>query len=124
MKSRHKFHYYLKKFNDTIALKLIMTISTIWCVYLFLIWSLLPIFIPITRDVVFYISGGVLQLVLLPGIMVGQNILGKHTEIRAEKDHKALMEILSDIRTMVYKEKIMDEDIEKIKEILNKNTNE
>jgi len=88
----------LSKINDSIALKTVAWMSSIWCVYFFFIWSMLPTVIPSLQDFVFYVSGGIIQLVALPLIMVGQNLAGKAAEERAEEDHEHLVEILADIR--------------------------
>ena len=88
----------LSKINDTIALKTVAVMSSIWCVYAFLIWSMVPTIVPALQDLVFYVSGGIIQLVALPLIMVGQNLTGQAAEQRAQEDHDHLVEILADIK--------------------------
>ena len=88
----------ISKINDSIALKAVAVMSSIWCVYGFLIWSLVPTLIPAAQDFVFYVSGGIIQLVALPLIMVGQNLMGAAAEQRAQEDHEHLVEILKDIQ--------------------------
>jgi hypothetical protein len=88
----------LSKINDTIALKTVAVMSSIWCVYAFLVWSMLPTVFPAAQDFVFYVSGGIIQLVALPLIMVGQNLMGAAAEQRAQEDHEHLIEILKDIQ--------------------------
>jgi uncharacterized membrane protein len=89
---------FLSKINDSIALKTVAIMSSIWCVYAFLVWSLVPTLIPALQDFVFYVSGGIIQLVALPLIMVGQNLMGAAAEQRAQEDHEHLLEILKDIQ--------------------------
>lgn len=99
---------WLSALNESIAIKATTLIGTMSCVYLFTLWSILPIAFGGSRDVVFYVSGGILQLVLLPLIMVGSSLLSRVTEERAKEDHTALMtevgeirEILDDVREEV-----------------------
>lgn len=47
-----------------------------------------PLIVPNTMKVVQYVSSGYLQLILLPLIMVGQNLESRHTELRAENDYE------------------------------------
>jgi hypothetical protein len=82
-----------KKFNDAIAKHSVGFMSSIWCVYLFTFWAVLPSIYKSLEPIVFYISGGVIQLVALPLIMVGQKLEGRSMERRAEQDHEKLIEI-------------------------------
>ena len=98
----------ISKINDSIALKTVAWMSSIWCVYFFFVWSMLPTMFPSLQDFVFYVSGGIIQLVALPLIMVGQNLTGQAAEQHAQEDHDHLVEILADIK----------EDHENLKNIL------
>lgn len=100
----------LKRINEVIARRTTLAVSTMACVYLFTLWGILPLLLPDTREFVFYISGGILQLTLLPLIMVGQSVLNRKSEERAEADHKAVMEILCDIRSMFAQEDRVEAD--------------
>ena len=65
-----------------------------WCAYAFLLIDLL-MFPPVIKshDVIVwvtYIAQTVLQLVLLPIIMVGQNVIQTQNESKAETDHRTL----------------------------------
>jgi ABC-type multidrug transport system fused ATPase/permease subunit len=91
----------IAQLNDFVATRLTLLVGTMMCFYIFLLWSLLPLLFPSTQNVVFYSSSAVLQLTLLPLIMVGQSILNRKTELRAEQDHKAVVEILADIQELV-----------------------
>lgn len=108
----------IKKINDTIAIVTVKSLSTMACVYIFTIWSLIPLFFPITRDFVFYISGGILQLSLLPAIMVGSSLLGRASEERASQDHIALMEAIDDLHKIMADESLEDESLNTIEETL------
>lgn len=82
----------IKELNRRVAVRVTLLFGTMGAVYSFLCWSILPLIFPDTQAIVFYVSGGVIQLVALPLIMVGSNILSEKAEIRAEQDHKMIME--------------------------------
>jgi uncharacterized membrane protein len=58
----------------------------------FAIFCIILVSIPLiwksTMSVVLYISSGYLQLVMLPLIMMGQNLQNRHSEKRAEADYE------------------------------------
>ena len=85
--------------NERIAIGVTKMMGTMWCAYAFLVLALLPLVLPSTETWVQYASSAVLQLVALPVLAVGQSLLGRAAEKRAEQDHAALMEILEDIRS-------------------------
>lgn len=84
--------------NEKIAVWVVRKIATMTCVYAFTIWALLPLVDPNLQSIVFYVSGGILQLVLLPLIMVGSDIISRNTEVRAAEDHTAIMAELAEIK--------------------------
>lgn len=88
----NKFKDIVSNLNNGIAVKTTVAMSTMWCVYVFTIWSLLPVAFHDLTNFCFYVSGGIIQLVALPLIMVGQKVMGAKAEDRAERDHNALME--------------------------------
>ena len=71
--------------------------GSIWCVYGFTIFSLIPLMLPTTQETLLYISNCI-QLVALPALMVGSALLAQSSEKRAVEDHAALVEILADVR--------------------------
>jgi hypothetical protein len=84
----------ITKFNYWIAVKITNGVGTMWCAYAFLIIDLfmLPPVIKANSVMVWvsYIAQTVLQLVLLPIIMVGQNVIQAQNEAKADTDHKTL----------------------------------
>lgn len=90
----------MKRFNEWIAVRMTMAFGTMTMVYLFLFWSILPLIYPPVQNVVFYTSSGVIQLVALPALMVGQLILGRKAEERAQQDHEAIMAELAEVKAM------------------------
>ena len=77
--------------TDRIALKATGVVGTMGFFYACLIMVTIPLLIPPTMAVVQYISSGYLQLILLPLIMVGQNLQSRHSETRAENDYQVNM---------------------------------
>lgn len=69
------------------------------CVYLFALWSLLPLLFPIAQGVVFYII--LLQLGLLPLGVIYQNLLHRNSERRNKQDHHTIMGILVELRALM-----------------------
>ncbi len=105
------------KFNYWLAVKITDGVGTMWCAYAFLILDLfmLPPVIKANTITLWvtYIAQTVLQLVLLPIIMVGQNVIQTQNESKAETDH----------RTLTYLATLQDEQMEELKiqtEILKK----
>ena len=83
--------------NDTIAVRMTVWFGSIWCVYAFTMFSLIPAVAPQVQDTLLYISNCI-QLIALPALMVGSAILARDAEARARTDHAALLEILDDVR--------------------------
>lgn len=104
-----------KKVNNWLAIKLTMIMSTMWCVYAFLILAILPLMSPGLETICMYLSSTVIQLVALPLIIVGQKLLNENSEIRAEEDHNAVMKIVKDIHHMISEEDTTLVDVENIK---------
>jgi len=84
------------KQQDLIAVKITRAVGTMYAVYFILIvvggwmvWQLLvekPVD-PFPFAFMVFISN-IAQLLLLPLIMVGQNVQGKHAEMRAEEEYR------------------------------------
>nr|WP_239019322.1 hypothetical protein [Novacetimonas pomaceti] len=74
--------------------------GSIWCVYAFFVFSLIPLAAPAWQNTLLYISNCI-QLVALPALMVGNAVLSQASDQRAAEDHQALVEILNDVRAEV-----------------------
>ena len=83
--------------NESIALRMTIAFGSIWCVYAFTIFSLVPLLLPKAQNTLLYVSNCI-QLVALPALMVGSALLARSSEQRATQDHEALLEILADVR--------------------------
>jgi len=81
----------MNKLNDWLAVKITKGMANMFCAYIFLIWSLIPLVFPQAQNIVFYVSGGIIQLVALSLIMVGQNVLGREAEKRDIETHDTVM---------------------------------
>lgn len=91
---------WVDKFNEAIAVTTTNKVSTMWCAYAFVMLSAMPLWWSTQKDNILYLSN-CFQLVFLPLIMVGSNVLNKKAEQRAEHDHKILMQELSILRDIV-----------------------
>jgi len=93
-------------FQDKLALWITTGIGTMYAVYFFAVfmaaWMLWQThftskpFDPYPFAFLLFI-GNIIQLLLMPLIMVGQNIQGRHAEIRAEEEYKTTMTSYQDI---------------------------
>ena len=86
-------------------------VSTMACVYIFSMWSFLPLFWYASEPIVLYVSSGFLQLVLLPMIMVGQNLLGNSQERRSIADHSAIRDISKEMHILLESAKIQEQNM-------------
>jgi len=84
-------------FNDWLARHTVSAMSSMICVYAFMAWSLLPSLDARWEQIVFYVSGGVIQLVALPLIMVGQKIEARENDRRSKQDHEMLKRIIKHV---------------------------
>ena len=78
------------RFNARAALAITLVVGTMWCAYVFAGIALisLPDNVQSTQLLILWISSSFLQLVLLPIIIVGQNIQAKASDKRAEDTYK------------------------------------
>ncbi len=90
----------LREINRKVAVNATLIFGTMGAVYLFFMWSLLPIIFPDIQVVVLYISSCVIQLVALPLIMVGSSILSEKAEQRAQDDHIRLIAAFNELKDL------------------------
>jgi hypothetical protein len=76
-----------QRFNAAFGLRITVLVGTMWCAYVFAAVALisLPDNIHSTQLLILWISSSFLQLVLLPIIIVGQNIQARASDARADK---------------------------------------
>jgi len=79
-------------FNGKIALGLTTVVGTMWCAYAFAMLALVALPSALQDGsmlaIIQWISQTFVQLVMLSVIMVGQNIMGKASDTRAEMTYK------------------------------------
>ena len=82
------------RLNAAVAVRITKIVGTMYCAYVFTLIALvaLPTAIQSGQPTVLvnWISSNFLQLVLLPIIIVGQNVISAAQDKRAEADHKTL----------------------------------
>lgn len=86
--------------TDRIALAATNVVGTMRFFYICAIMVTIPLIFPSTMKVIQYISSGYLQLILLPLIMVGQNLQSRHGELRAENDFQVNMKAEREIEVL------------------------
>jgi hypothetical protein len=87
----------LGRFNTWVAVKITKSVGSMWCAYVFAAIALISLPAAISSHQAIIIIGWIaqtfLQLVLLPIIIVGQNVLAAASDARAEADHETLISI-------------------------------
>jgi hypothetical protein len=85
------------RINTHIALGITKVVGSMWCAYLFAILALISFPAAIASHdpiiIVAWVAQTFLQLVLLPIIIVGQNVQAAASDERAESDHETLLAI-------------------------------
>ncbi len=94
------------RINTFIAVKITKIVGSMWCAYVFAILALISLPAAIASGspiiIIGWIAQTFLQLVLLPIIIVGQNVQAAASDKRAEKDHETLMAIHT-LSAQIYK---------------------
>ncbi len=73
---------------DKVALFVTRSVGSMGFIYICLILVTIPFFYNPAMPLIQYISSGYLQLLLLPLILIGQNLQGRHSELRAQHDYE------------------------------------
>jgi hypothetical protein len=80
-----------------VAVSITKLVGSMWCAYLFALLALISLPAAINSHdpiiIVAWIAQTFLQLVLLPIIIVGQNVQAAASDARAESDHETLLAI-------------------------------
>lgn len=115
--------------QDKIALAITTAIGTMYAVYFFALvmagWMLWQAkfashpFDPYPFAFLLFL-GNIIQLLLMPLIMVGQNIQAKHAEIRADEEFKTTKSSYRDIETILKHLDAQDKELLKQTKILEK----
>jgi len=85
------------RFNTWVAVIITKSVGSMWCAYVFAALALISLPSAIQSGspiiIIGWIAQTFLQLVLLPIIIVGQNVQAAATDARAESDHETLIAI-------------------------------
>jgi len=85
------------RINTRLALGITKRVGSMWCAYLFALLAIISLPAAISSHspiiIVGWIAQTFLQLVLLPIIIVGQNVQAAASDARAESDHETLLAI-------------------------------
>lgn len=93
--------------NMKIAVLLTHSVGTMWTAYTFSILAIIGLFgilgllSPIVYLLIAWLSQTFIQLVLLPVIMVGQNVLGRKTELQADEQFNTTQKTYHDIEEVM-----------------------
>jgi hypothetical protein len=83
--------------NTRLAVSITKAVGSMWCAYAFALLALISLPAVLSTHnpliIVAWIAQTFLQLVLLPIIIVGQNVQAAASDARAESDHKTLIAI-------------------------------
>lgn len=114
-------HKRLLSFQERLAVVITSAIGTMYAVYLFvaitlgwMLWQALMTqpFDPYPFAFLLFLSN-VVQLFLMPLIMVGQNIQGRHSELRAEEEFKATLGLSKDMNKILKELEELREEVKK-----------
>ena len=115
--------------QDRIALVITTAVGTMYAVYFFALfmagWMLWQghlsgrPFDPYPFAFLLFL-GNIVQLLLMPLIMVGQNIQGRHAEIRSDEEYKTTMTSYKDIEAILKHLDAQDQELLKQSKLLEK----
>jgi uncharacterized membrane protein len=94
-------------YNTQIAVWLTEHVGSMWTAYIFAMIAIIGLFgilgliSPVVALLVAWISQTFIQLVLLPIIMVGQNVLGRKSELQADEAFATTMKTYADIEVVM-----------------------
>lgn len=128
IKHRQRFN-----FQDKVALHITKIVGTMYAVYFFALfilgWMFWQTFVldepfdPFPFVFLLFL-GNIIQLFLMPLILVGQNLQGRHAEIRAEEEYKTTQSSYKDIEQILLhlddQDKKTNEQLKLLLELSNK----
>lgn len=93
-------------FNDRVAVWISKNVGTMICAYIFAVIGVASLVGAVTQNLVLSATFGALssfflQLVLLPIIMVGQNVQSRHAELQADEAYHTTMSTYHDIEQVM-----------------------
>lgn len=108
------------RFNARFGLLITVIVGTMWCAYVFAGIALISLGdnLHSTQELILWISSSFLQLVLLPIIIVGQNIQAKSSDKRAEDTFRDADAVLHESIEIQRHLQAQDVEIEKIVDLV------
>jgi uncharacterized membrane protein len=107
-------------FQDRLALMITGAVGTMYAVYVFALfmagWMLIQVavgnsaFDPFPFAFLLFV-GNIVQLLLMPLIMVGQNLQSRHGEARAEEEYKTVGKTFADLETVMKHLDVQDQEL-------------
>jgi hypothetical protein len=112
------------RFNARLGLMITVVVGTMWCAYVFAGIALISLKdnLQSTQALILWISSSFLQLVLLPIIIVGQNIQAKASDKRAEDTYNDADAILHEALQIQQHLAAQDNEIERILHLMRGST--
>ena len=111
------------RLNAKVGLKVTLIVGTMWCAYLFTLLALVSVSSAFkTHDVVIivaWIAQTFLQLVLLPIIIVGQNVQATAADARSQATYDDAAAVLEEAKQIQEHLEAQDREFEKIMAVLN-----
>jgi hypothetical protein len=106
----------LGRLNSAIAVRITKIVGTMYCAYVFTVIAMVALPAAIQQGsptvLVNWLSSNFLQLVLLPIIIVGQNVISTAQDERAEADHETLTALhtmnVRQLKILEQQQKILD----------------
>ena len=104
-------------FNQQVAVRLTRVVGTMWAAYTFTVLALvgllaiLGVLSPTIALLVAWTSQTLIQLVMLPIIMVGQNVLGRKSELQADEQFATTQRSYYDIEQVMQHLSKQDEEL-------------
>jgi len=118
VRDRVKTDGFFQKLNAKVGLRITVIVGTMWCAYAFAVIALLSLPSTLSSgslfEIVVWISSSFLQLVLLPIIIVGQNLMSKAADARSEATYKDADAILHEALQIQAHLEAQDKEIERI----------
>ena len=106
------------KLNDILAKFMTLGLGNMWTFYICVIIGIVPVFIPSTETSLLYWSNFI-QLIFLPVIIVGQDILGQSSKEQALQDHKRIKIILDKLQRGIQEN---NQELQILKKLVNQDS--
>lgn len=94
----NKIHKQRLSRSDKFAIWITDHVGTMYFFYICCVLALIPLWFTSLLPIVQFVSSAFLQLVLLPLIILSQNLQNRHAELRAEEDYKVNVKAEAEIK--------------------------